>query len=219
MTLIRGAYSAHGYVRSELPPETSGDVVITPDTISSESGRICSRLAMARCKVSSLSVPDNEQASLLLGTRVTQHMLNTLPEDPGEKISVAFILDSQCTCLTINPALSQKERRRHNVRVRTHRNLLNLSAFFNGILVELYWSPGSHNAADLSSKTHTNLSKVLNSNFYRAGHSSYSGDFPAPESILFATTHSGVLKYRGLTSLSNHTSVCHPLLDTIQSKY
>merc|ERR1711888_197467 len=131
------------------------------------------------------------------------------PGSSGEKISVAFILDSQCTCLTINPALSQKERRRHNVRVRTHRNLLNLSALFNGILIELYWSPGSHNAADLSSKIHTNLSKVLNSNFYRAGHSSYCGDFPAPESILFATIHSGVLKYRGLTSLSNHTSVCH----------
>ena len=203
------AYSAHGYVRSELPPETCGQVVTTPDTVSSESGKICSRLAMARCKVSQLSVPDNELSSLVLGTRVTQHMLETVPEDPVVKVSVAFILDSQCTCLTINPALSQKERRRHNICVRTHRNLLNLSALFNGILIELYWAPGGHNAADLSSKIHSNLSKVLNSKFYRAGHASYSGDFPPPEAILFATIHSGVLKYRGLTSVSNHQSSCH----------
>ena len=34
-----GAYAAHGYVRSELPPETCGQVVTTPDTVESESGK------------------------------------------------------------------------------------------------------------------------------------------------------------------------------------
>ena len=84
-----------------------------------------------------------------------------------------------------------------------------MSTLFDGILVEVYWSPGSHNAADLSSKYHNNLCKVLNSDFYRSGHASYSGDFPAPESILVATIHSGVLKYRGLSNLTNHTSICN----------
>merc|ERR1711867_351337 len=102
---------------------------------------------------------------LLLGTRVTQHMLEVLPEDPVTKPSVAFILDSQCTCLTLNPALTQKERRRYNISVCTNRNLLNLSALFTGINVELYWAPDSENPADLSSKVRNNLSKILNSSY------------------------------------------------------
>ena len=81
-----GAFAAHGYVRSKLPPESCEQVVTTSDTVESESGKFCSRLAMARCKVSNLSVPDNEQASLLLGTRVVQHMLETVPEDPKDKL-------------------------------------------------------------------------------------------------------------------------------------
>ena len=32
-----GAYGAHGYVRSELPPESCEQVVITSDTVQSES--------------------------------------------------------------------------------------------------------------------------------------------------------------------------------------
>ena len=176
------AFAAHGYVRSEMPPENCEPVVAEPDTVESDSGKFCSRLAMARCKVSNLSVPDNEQGSLLLGTRVVQHMLESVPEPPKEKVSVAFVLDSQCTCLTLNPSLSQKERRRHNVCVRTHRNLQNLSAMFGGILIELFWAPGSFNPADLSSKIHANLSTVLNSSFYRAGHSSYSAQVSSARS-------------------------------------
>ena len=80
---------------------------------------------------------------------------------------------------------------------------------FGGILIELYWAPGSLNPADLSSKVHANLAKVLNSSFYRAGHSFYSAEFSPPEAILFATVHSGVFKFRGLQSLSNHTSSCN----------
>merc|ERR1711867_177681 len=145
---------------------------------------------------------------LLLGTRVTQYMLETLPEDPVTKISFAFILDSQCTCLTLNPALNQKERRRHNISVRTNRNLLNLSSLFTGINVEFYWAPGSENPTDLSSKVHNNLSKILSSSYYRHGHSSYSSKFLSPDAVLFATVNSGTLRFRGLTSLSNHTSAC-----------
>merc|ERR1711888_412053 len=117
------AFSAHAYVRSELLPDDLGRAITTPDTQISEFGMFTSRLGTAHCKVSQCSVPDNEQASLLLGTRVTTHMLEVLPEDPITKPGVAFILDSQCTCLTLNPALAQKERRRHNISVRTNRNL------------------------------------------------------------------------------------------------
>ena len=92
-------------------------------------------------------------------------MMEVLPEPPKEKVVISFVLDSQCTALTLNPSLSQKERRRHNVSIRTHRNLGNLSAMNGGLLVELYWAPGTLNPADLSSKTHANLAKVLNSSF------------------------------------------------------
>ena len=194
------AFAAHGYCRSEaVDCETA-----VPDT-----NGICSRLAVARCKVSNLSVPDNKQASLLLGTRVVQHMMEVLPEPPKEKVVISFVLDSQCTALTLNPSLSQKERRRHNVSIRTHRNLGNLSAMNGGLLVELFWAPGTLNPADLSSKTHANLAKVLNSSFYRNGHESYSSQFPPVEAKLFATVEAGVFKFRGLTSLSEHTSHCH----------
>merc|ERR1712215_154082 len=105
--------------------------------------------------------------------------------------------------------LSQKERRRHNFCIRTHRNLGNLSAMFDGILIELFWAPGTLKPADLSSKTHANLAAVLNSSFYRSGHKSYSSHFPPEEAILFATVHAGVFKFRGLTSLGDHTSHCN----------
>ena len=63
-------FSAHGYIRSE----------------DMKHGGHCSRLGVARCKVSSLSVPDNEQAGLLLGLRVVEHMLTVIPEPPVRNI-------------------------------------------------------------------------------------------------------------------------------------
>merc|ERR1711888_157089 len=96
-----------------------------------------------------------------------------------------------------------------NVCIRTHRNLGNLSAMHGGMLIELFWAPGSLNPADLSSKTHANLATVLNSSFYRNEHESYSSQFPPAEAILFATVQAGVFKFRGLTSLAEHTSHCH----------
>ena len=71
-------FSAHGYVRSE----------------NTKHGSYCSRLGVARCKVSNLSVPDNEQAGLLLGLRVVEHMLTVLPEAPIRNIGVSFLSDS-----------------------------------------------------------------------------------------------------------------------------
>merc|ERR1711888_519520 len=191
-------FAAHGYVRSQ-------DVT----TRGAAADTYCSRLAVARCKVSNLSVPDNEQASMLLGTRVVEHMLNVVPEAPKRDIGVNFLCDSQCTSLALNPSLSQKERRRHNVCIRISRNLANISAINGETLINLYWLPGSRNPADLSSKTHHNLASVVNGSFYRHGHSSYSDTFPCKQSILFATMKAGTCKFRGLSSLVNHTSQCH----------
>ena len=131
---------------------------------------------------------------MLLGTRVVEHMLEVIPEPPKKEIQVNFVLDSQCTALSLNPSLSQKERRRHNVSIRTHRNLGNISAMNNSTLINLYWAPGPMNPADLSSKTHPNLAAVVNGSFYRHGHPSYSGVFPPEQAILFATMKGGVYK-------------------------
>merc|ERR1712215_549546 len=136
-------------------------------------------------------------------------MLNVLPEVPKRDIGVIFLCDSQCTALALNPSLSQKERRRHNVCIRISRNLANISAMNGRTLINLYWLSGSRNPADLSSKTHHNLASVVNGSFYRHGHSSYSNTFPCEQSILFATMKAGTYKFRGLTSLTNHTSQCH----------
>ena len=89
-------FAAHGYVRSQDMTDGKTD------------GKYCSHLGVARCKVSNLSVPDNEQASLLLGMRVVEHMLTVLPEAPIRNIGVSFLCDSQCTALSLNPSLSQK---------------------------------------------------------------------------------------------------------------
>ena len=102
-------FAAHGYVRSQ-------DV-----THGKTDGTYCSRLGVVRCKVSNLSVPNNEQASMLLGTRVVEQMLTVVPEAPKRDIGVNFLCDSQCTALALNPSLSQKERRRHNVFIRISR--------------------------------------------------------------------------------------------------
>ena len=103
-------FAAHGYVRSQ-------------DTTH---GSYCSRLGVARCKVSNLSVPDNEQAGLLLGLRVVEHMLTVLPEAPIRNIGVSFLSDSQCTALSLNPSLSQKDCRKYNVSIRIRRPLANI---------------------------------------------------------------------------------------------
>ena len=169
----------------------------------------CSRLAVARCKVSNLSVPDNEQASMLLGTRVVEHMLEVIPEKPKREIKVNFLLDSQCTALALNPSLAQKERRRHNAGVWISRNLANISVI-NKAQMNLYWIPGSRNPADLSSKTHPKLASVVNGDFYRHGHPSYQAtSFPCDRSVLFATMCAGSFKFRWLSSLTNHTSQCN----------
>ena len=112
-------FSANGYVRSE----------------NTKHGSYCSRLGVARCKVSNLSVPDNEQAGLLLGLRVVEHMLTVLPEAPIRNIGVSFLSDSQCTALSLNPSLSQKECRRHNVSIRISRTLANISAMNSQTLI------------------------------------------------------------------------------------
>ena len=120
-----------------------------------------------------------------------------------------FLLDSQCTALALNPSLAHKERRRHNVCIRISRNLGNISAINKETQINLYWLPGSMNPADLSSKTHHNLAAVVNGSFYRHGHSSYSDVFPPEQAVLFATMKGGTYKFRGLTSLVNHTSQCN----------
>ena len=127
--------------------------------------------------MSNLSVPDNEQVSLLLGLRVVEHMLTVLPEAPIRNIGVSFLCDSQCTALSLNPSLSQKERRRHNVSIRISRTLANISAMNSQTLIRLFWVPGNRNPADLSSKYHSNLAKVVNSSYYRNGHESYASKF------------------------------------------
>ena len=76
-------------------------------------------------------------------------------------------------------------------------------------LINLYWLPGSRNPADLSSKTHNNLAKVVNGSYYRHGHASYANIFPCEQSILFATMMAGTYKFRGLSSLANHPSHCY----------
>ena len=136
-------------------------------------------------------------------------MLTLLPEAPKRDVGVSFLCESQCTALALNPSLSQKERRRHNVCIRISRTLANISAMNGRTLIKLYWLPGSRNPADLSSKTHNNLAKVVNGSYYRHGHASYSNNFPCEQSILFATMMGGTYKFRGLSSLANHTSHCY----------
>ena len=93
--------------------------------------------------------------------------------------------------------------------IRVSRTLANISAMNSRTLIRLFWLPGNRNPADLSSKTHSNLAKVVNSSYYRNGHASYANEFPCEQSVLFATMLEGVYKFRGLSSLANHTSHCY----------
>ena len=78
-----------------------------------------SRNLGSRCKISNLSVQDNELCGYLLATKFALSTMKSLPERPTT-LSVSFITDSRCNAFTINPELLIKDRRRRNLTVRWH---------------------------------------------------------------------------------------------------
>ena len=182
-------YSAVGYARS-MSPETC----FTTTNIGS------------RCKLSALTVPDNELAGAVLSAKLAICTVNSLPER-GD-IDLSFIIDSKCTAFVLNPDLLLKERRRRNLTIRWHRAIKQLAAQPN-VNITFIWSPGSQNPSDVNLKFHNDTSSIINSVFWRYGHESYSHpEFPSPESIVYASFRDNKLTFFGLESNFSHLTSC-----------
>ena len=73
----------------------------------------CSRIACARCKLSSLDVGDNELSGALLAAKMAEQTLDDIPEIPTTMVAT-FLGDSQCTSYVLDPKYVQKDRRRRH---------------------------------------------------------------------------------------------------------
>ena len=162
----------------------------------------------SRCKLSGLDVPTNEMLSAVLAVKFTEFILSTLPEVP-DKFLVTQVGDSTCTAFPLNPELIIKERHKRNLVVRWNRSIHRIAASHN--VDQLFvWSPGVQNPSDLHSKAHNKIPEVLNSSFWRHGHSSYySETFPSVESIVYASMSNGQLTFYGLPSGTSHLTTCY----------
>ena len=71
------------------------------------------------------------------------------------------------------------------------------------------WSPGIQNPSDLHLKAHNKIPEILNSSFWRHGHSSfYSETFPSVESTVYASMANGQLTFHGLPGSTSHLTTC-----------
>ena len=124
---------------------------------------------------------------------------------------VSYLTDSTCNCYSLNPELKIKpdQRRRFNLLVRWNRGIRQLAG--NNNIDQLFiWTPSSQLPADLNSKPHKQLDKVLNSTFWRNRHESYTSEvFPSKESKVYASVTGGVFQYYGLPNTATHLSQCY----------
>jgi len=139
-----------------------------------------SNLATARNKLSSLDVGDNELSGMLLGGKMAEQTIKSIPDLP-ECIPFVFMGDSQCTAHTLNPAHLQVDRRRRNILVKLHRVFRRIHCTYPSSDILFVWAEASENPADLNSKSHKNLLEIVNGKFWRHGPPSFTADvFPPP---------------------------------------
>ena len=187
------AYSTAAYARSRNKKDNS---------------MFDSRICGARCKISKLSVPDNELCAFLLNMRHLECILESLPEVNSELIAT-LITDSKCTAYTVNPLLNIKDRRRKNLTVRIDRKIRRIMAAWPALKMIFVWSPTSQIPADLNSKAHSNVAEILNSVKWRKGDKSFYGSqFPSSESQIYMTAENSVVKYEGFP-VKQHVADCN----------
>ena len=175
-------YSATMHVRSQCPTTK----------------RYISNLATARNKISQLDVGDNELSSMLLGGKMAEQTIKSIPDLP-EGIPFVHMGDSQCTAHTLNPAHLQVDRRRRNILVKLHRVFRRIHCTYPSSDILFVWAEGSENPADLNSKSHPNLLEIVNGQFWRNGPPSFSAEeFPPPNYKVYARYTKGCFFFDGL---------------------
>ena len=131
-------------------------------------GRFVCNIGTARCKCSVLDVGDNELQSKLLSGKMAEQAIKAIPDLP-EAVPFFFVGDSQCTAHSLNPAHLQNDRRRRNLLVKIHRVFRRIHCTYKKNPILFVWLPGAKNPSDLNSKSHSNLLKVINGDFWRHG--------------------------------------------------
>ena len=135
---------------------------------SSLDGSFVCNIGTAQCKCSVLDVGDNELQSKLLSGKMAEQAIKAIPDLP-ETVPFFFVGDSQCTAHSLNPSHLQTDRRRRNLLVKLHRVFRRIHCTYKTNQILFVWLPGTKNPADLNSKSHPNLLKIINGDFLRLG--------------------------------------------------
>ena len=167
-----------------------------------------SRIGVARCKTSNLDVGDNELQSKLLSGKMAEQSLKAIPDLP-EDVPFIFLGDSQCTAHTLNPNHLQTDRRRRNLLVKLHRVFRRIHCTYKKNEILFVWCPGKLNPADLNSKTHPELLKVVNGDFWRHGPPEFSSEiFPTSDMKVYGRYTAGSFFFDGLAETDVHLTTC-----------
>ena len=128
---------------------------------------------------------DNELQSKLLSGKMAEQAIKAIPDMP-EAVPFFFMGDSQCTAHSLNPAHLQNDRRRRNLLVKIHRVFRRIHCTYKRNPILFVWLPGSKNPSDLNSKSHSNLLKVINGDFWRHGPPDFTSEtFPTVDMRIY----------------------------------
>ena len=175
---------------------------------SSVDGKYESRIGVARCKTSILDVGDNELQSKLLSGKMAEQALKAIPDLP-EDVPFVFLGDSQCTAHTLNPSHLQSDRRRRNLLVKLHRVFRRIHCTYKKNEILFVWCQGTQNPADLNSKTHPGLLKIINGDFWRHGPPAFTAEiFPTSDMKIYARYSEGSFFFDGLAETDIHLTTC-----------
>ena len=164
----------------------------------------------SRAKTSIHDVGRNELSASLLGVKLVKCTYESIPTrevPPG--LQCVLVSDSQCTCYAHAVTKVHDDRARKNLSVRFHRQLRELHAQTGGDIL-LTWRPGIENPADYVSKRHVGLAGILNSSFWRLGHTSYASPTFLENSHIYAAFRDGSFIWYGFTAAATaaHMAEC-----------
>ena len=160
-------------------------------------GKYILNMATDRCKTSVLDVGDNELQAKLLSGKMAEQTLKAIPDLP-ENVPFIFLGDSQCTAHTLNPSHLQSDRRRRNILVKLHRVFRRIHCTYKKNEIFCVLCEGIQNPADLNSKSHPNLLKIINGDCWRHGPPAFTADvFPSSGMKVYARYTGGYFFFDG----------------------
>ena len=132
----------------------------------------------AKSKIAKQSVPENELASQLLGTKLAFKLVENSDVFCNVNFTINFITDSTCSTYLFDPKKIIKDRKKRNVVQKILKNYNKIIGMNSRITINLLWTQGNNNPADLNSKSHKNLVTILNGQKWQNGMKEYASKQP-----------------------------------------